>query len=255
MFFTCPSRNPSLRPMSRTRPVCVLLAMALPLFVLVAACDSGGSNEEQIDHAFTLDISPVSLDDASRTSSAFAPNEQYLTGTEEDTLLDGYSFFHNPAAVQSEVEGDPFQLYLNENETLEERRNQEGLLGFAYSKGGLPTSGRDYPFESLSSEAFQNGEAFKFVLYYDYQEYLGGDIDTLTYFDSIGGTITFSTSTSREVAGRVDGYAEAIRIVNVDSTSGYNIFRDTVEVSGDFRARNADTFLPTPDGSPRPYPN
>lgn len=105
----------------------------------------------------------------------------------EDTVLNGYSFFRNPSAQQSRGPGDPFLLYLNENETLEDRRNQEGLLGFAYSRGGLPVAGREYPFGNLSGEAFQDGEAFKFILYYDYREYISGNIDTLGYYDSIEG--------------------------------------------------------------------
>lgn len=44
----------------------------------------------------------------------------------------------------------------------------------------------------------------------------------------------------------MDAVAEAILYVDVDTTLGYEVFRDTVDIGGKFRAREAETFLPAP---------
>lgn len=228
--------------MLRTHPVRFLLAAVLPLFFVVSACDSGGSNEEPDNHEFQLDITPLSSQSTQKVT----------TGADEDTTLNGYSFYQNPPASQSPGDRNVFLIYLNENETLEERRNQEGLLGFAKSIGGRPGAG-EHPITDASSDAYQNGEAFIFELYYDYGAVLEGDIEGLVYYSMIDGTITIEGGGSRSVTGSVDAVAEAIRYVNPDSTTGYEIIRDTTRVSGEFQARDADTFLPFPSGSPEPY--
>lgn len=177
--------------------------------------------------------------------------QKAVAGPEEDTTLNGYSFFRNPPANQTPGDRNRFLLYLNENETLEERRNQEGLLGFAGSLGGLPGPG-EHPIAKISSDAYQNGDAFMFILYYDYGSVLDGDLDGLTYYNVIDGTITFDNAGSDRVTGSVDATAEAVRIVDPDTTVGYEIVRDTTDVTGEFEARNAETFLPAPSGSPSP---
>ena len=223
-----------------------LLVTFVSLIVVLTACDFGGSGtEEEDDHEFTLDISPT----AAKTL------QKVTTSAQKDTVLNGYSFFRDPSPTQTVRDADPFLLYLNENETLEERRNQEGLLGFAYSQGGLPSTQRTYPFAETSSEEFQNGEAFKFIMYYDYQKTFSGTFDTLGYYNSIGGSISFRTAHSDLVVGSVDAKAEAVQIIRADSTLGYDIRRDTVDVEGEFHARNAERFLPAPSGSPGPYSN
>jgi hypothetical protein len=219
-----------------------LVGAILPLFLVISACDSGGSNEEeQNDHEFTLDISPASFE-----------TEVKRRAPSEDTLLNGYTFFRNPPPSESPGDRNNFLLYLNENETLEDRQNQEGLLGFASYLDGLPAPG-EHPIEGRSTDAYQDGEAFRFLLYYDYQKYTSGDLNGLTYFNCLDGTITFQQASEDWVAGSVDAVAEAVRIVAPDTSTGYDIIRDTVNVSGEFEGKNATSFLPFPQGSPEPY--
>ncbi len=219
----------------------LVLAALLSLLIL-PACDSGGSNEEPNNHEFQLDISPLSSQSTQKVT----------TGADEDTTLNGYSFYQNPPASQSPGDRNVFIIYMNENETLEERRNQEGLLGFAKSLGGRMGPG-EHPIVKASSDAYLNGEAFIFALYYDFSAVLNGDIEGLVYYSVIDGTITFEGGDSRTVVGSVDAVAEAIRYANPDSTAGYEIIRDTTQITGEFQAKDAETFLSVPSGSPEPY--
>ena len=218
----------------------ILLIALVPLLFAMSACDSGGTNEAEVDHEFTLNVTPAS----------FSPAGQSLA-TVEDTSLSGYSFFQNPPATQAPPGLNPFLLYLNENATLEEQENQEGLLGFMKTLGGRPGNG-EYPIEEFSSDAFQDGEAFTFVLYYNYEKLLDNDLDGFTYYSVLDGTISFDVASDTRVSGTIDAVAEAVRIVQPDSTRGYEYRRDTTEVSGSFTARDAETVLSAPSGLPSP---
>jgi len=216
----------------------LLLVAVLPVLFL-AACDSSGSNEKPDDHEFQFNITPP----------ASPSMQKVTTRAAEDTTLNGYSFYHNPPASQSYGDRNVFLLHMNENSTLEERRNQEGLFGFAKSIGGRPGTG-DYPITEASSEAYQDGEAFIFKLYYDYGSILDGDLGGVAYYSVIDGTITFEPRSAPYVAGSVDAVAEVIRYVDPDSTIGYEIVRDTTTISGKFQAKDSETIVTVPTGSP-----
>lgn len=203
----------------------------LPLFVFLVACDSGGDNEEEIDNHFELEITEASAE----------AEGQATPKTERD--LSGFSFFAE--GTDPETGESAFGLYFNDSESIDEQSAQQGLFGIAVRQGGRPSTG-SYSVD-FSEEDFGLGSSLGLVLFENVEDIQNG----ASYYFGTSGTINFNTSSDREVGGSIN--VEAMRIQMQFDESNNEFSSDTTDVliTGEFTARNAETFLPpgiTPEG-------
>lgn len=197
----------------------------LPLLFLLVACDSGGTgdNEEAIDNRFRLEINEVSssTDGQATVSSSKALAE-----------LNGYSFFAEGSDPETGESG--FGIYFNDSESFGEQSAQQGLFGVAARQGGQPSTGL-FPVDT-SETAISAGNALVMLLFENV-----GDDQGMSYYLGTGGTIDFETSTDQRISGTLDVNALRIQLAYTDTS----VVSDTtsVEITGEFTAKNGDTYL------------
>lgn len=204
--------------MKRLSSLRALLVLLLPLFFVISACDSGGANEEEVNHEFSFEITPTS----SSNTEAAVPKI-----SEKD--LNGYSFFVDTDDIE-EADEQAFVIYFSGNESLSQQNATDGLFGFVARQSAQPESG-EYTITDGS-----NGQPSP-------SEFIGLlDEDPTTqsspFYVIQNGTLDLSTSNDNEVSGTITGTATAYTFTNSEVT------QDTVEVSGSFTAKNLDTYVP-----------
>lgn len=222
--------------MHRSPTFRLLLALLLPFFFLVTACDSGGSNEEEdINNSFSFSISPTS----SSSSAEAVPKV-----SEKD--LNGFSFFIDTQDID-EAEEQAFAIYFNNEESFSEENATEGLFGFVARASTQPgtgsytlTSGRDG--EPPSSD-------FIGLLYEDMSAQSTGGAPFYV-FES--GTLELTTSNDNEVSGQITATATAFSYEG--SGENLELTEEEVEITGNFTAENLNTYIDfgqfaTPSGS------
>ncbi len=201
--------------LSTLLPSCLVV---LSLLVL-PACDSGGSSsEDEINHEFSLSITPTS-------SSA---NTAVPKVTEKE--LNGYSFFVDTEDIE-QAEEQAFVIYMSGNESLSQENATQGLFGFLARRSTQPGTGE------FTITDGSNGEPTT-------SEFVGWLYEDLTntqsapYYFLRSGTLNLSTSNDNEVSGTIRGTATAFTFTETGVTE------ETVEVSGSFTAKNLDTYVP-----------
>lgn len=194
-----------------------LLALLLPAFFVISACDSGGSNEEEINHEFSLSITPAS------NAEAAAPKVSAKD-------LNGYAFFVDTDDIE-EVEEQAFVVYFSSNESLSQQNATHGLFGFVARQSSQPGTG-EY---TITNGANGEPTASEFIgwLYEDLSS-----TQSSPFYLIQDGTLDLSTSNDNEVSGTISGTATAYTYTNSELT------HETVDVSGSFTAKNLDSYVP-----------
>lgn len=205
--------------MKRLSSLRILLVLLLPVFFGISACDSGGSNEEEVNHEFSFTITPTS---SSSTDGAVPKISE--------KSLNGYSFFVDADDIE-EVEEQAFVVYFSGNESLSQQNATQGLFGFVARQSSQPGTG-EYTITDGS-----NGQPTS-------SEFVGWLYENLTntqgspYYFIQSGTLELTTSNDNEVSGTITGTATAYTF----SSSG--VTEETVDVSGSFTAKNLDSYVP-----------
>jgi len=192
------------------------------LFLTLAACDSGGANnEEPLANEFSFNIAEV-------TSSSTS----LLAKQQATTTLDGFSFFFEGDDPQSS--DDLFVIYFTQEEALSTESASQGLFGFAVRYGQRPGTGTAN-FVSLTS-ASEPTDDFGMMLFEDVES-MGTDGGSFSWYLSDGGTLEVNTSNDDRVEGTIS--AEAMRV----SFNGSVSDTTRVTIEGPFAARSADSFV------------
>jgi len=203
--------------MTRPSAARALLFALLPVAFALAACDSGGGSEADVNNQFSFTITPVA-------SSSDALQKQ----SPKD--LNGYSFFVDTDDI-AEVDDEAFVIYFNGSESFSEENATSGLFGFAARNSGQPDTGT---FAITGGgDGSRSPSEFLAWLYEDVEHAQ----QTPHYFFQ-SGTLSLSTSNDEEVSGQLSGTAIEYRT----TSSGFQT--DTVEVSGSFTAQDLDTYVP-----------
>lgn len=200
----------------------ILLALLLPAFFVLSACDSGGSNgEEALNNEFSFTITPTS----SSNSNAAVPKI-------EQKDLDGFSFFVDTDDIE-DVEEQAFVIYFSGGEDFSQQSASQGLFGFLARQSSQPgtstynltdgSTGEPSPSDFMGF-LFENAEnmAAQDTPYYVFQS----------------GSVTITESSDNEVAGSVSASAIGYTFTGTEYTE------ETVEITGEFTAENLDTYVP-----------
>jgi len=198
------------------RSLSALLVALLPLFLVLSACDSGGSNGGAIDNEFTLTIEPSS----SSSSSAAAKVQQ-----EE---INGFSFFYD--AENPETDEQAFGIYLSDAESFSKQEATDGLFGFIARDGSRPAPDT-YTFGDLRADSEQSG--FVGVLYRDFTNF-----QSAPFYLIESGTLTIKASSDDEVAGSIEASGTKI------TPTGSSFEEEPVTITGSFSAKDVETFVP-----------
>lgn len=207
-------------------PVRFVFSAVLPLFLVLAACDSGGGNEEEINNQFQLEISEVGETETANATVA-AKDQKELTG---------FSFFAEGTDPETGESG--FGLYLSDDESFGEDSAQQGLFGLAVRQGGRPSTGSHAI--TASEDGIDLGNSMGMILFEDVGEIQNG----ASYYIGTGGSIDFETSNDRRVSGTFDVEAMHVQFQFDNSTGEVSGDTTDVVITGQFTAKNADTFLP-----------
>jgi len=207
----------------------VLCIAFLPLFVGLAACDSGGSNGGSVDNEFSMDVSPKGSDSGSSAAKAL-----------RDTTIEGFSFFY---AGQSSGGENVFGLYLSESESFD--TPQQGLFGFFVRNSQRPGAGSYNlvgPGQGLvgPGQGFDSGNFIGMV----YEDFGDSFRDTPFYVPQEG-TVDLSESTGDKVSGTVD-IPTAYAITYDLSTSPPSADTTEVTITGSFTAKSVENFVSVP---------
>lgn len=194
------------------QPLRVLLFALLSLVVGLSACDSGGSDEEDVDNQFTFTIEPMS------SSSA---------ATEQEEEVSGFSFFVD--AENPDTGEEVFAVYLSDEESFSEGSATQGLFGWLARNSSQPGTGT-YDFHGTSEPT---AAEFGGVLWEDIQ-----NTQTAPFYVIEGGTVTFSESTDEKIAGSIDATGRKVTITSSGATE------EPVTVTGTFTAEDVDNFVP-----------
>jgi hypothetical protein len=203
--------------MTRLSSARALLLALLPVVFALAACDSGGSSEDDVNNQFSFTITP-------------APSSSNTLQKQSPKDLNGYSFFVDTEDI-AEVDDEAFVIYFSGNESFSEANATSGLFGFAARNSGQPETGSFDITDGLDG----SGPSSKFLawLYEDVEN----TQQTPHYFFQ-NGTLSLSTSSDEKVSGQLSGTA----IEYIPTASG--VQTDTVEISGSFSAKDLDTYVP-----------
>lgn len=196
--------------MSHSISVRTLWVAVLPLFVLVTACDSGGSNGGGIDNSFTLTIEPVSSGGSAVESV--------------QTELNGFSFFFDGKSPNSGRQ--VFGIYMGDEESFSKQSITDGLFGWVARAGDRPDAG-SYNFTTTDSGI----SASQFVGFLA-EDFTNPNAAPLYLIES--GTLTIDTSSDDKVSGSID--ATGTRIAPQGG-------QQTVSITGTFTAENVEDFV------------
>lgn len=131
-----------------------------------------------------------------------------------------------------------FGLYLSDEASFGEESAHQGLFGLAVRKGGRPSTGSHAI--NTSEEGIDLGSSMGMILFEDVGEIENG----ASYYVGTGGTVDVETSNDRRMSGTFEVEAMHVQF-QFDSSTG-EVSGDTTDVviTGEFTAKNADTFLP-----------
>lgn len=206
-------------------PILVLL-LAVVVGVGTVACDSGGDNNSTSDvqNEFSFDVTEVSeSDDAS------------ATGRKAQTTLDGFSFFYEGSAPDSDEE--IFVVYFTQENALNDASSSEGLFGFMARESLRPGSGAYalVPFES-GGDGREIQSDFGMILF-DNVGNFGSEGGSLSWYLVDAGSVTLTTSSNDRVEGTIN--AEALNL----TVEGQVSDSTRVTIEGTFTARNGESFV------------
>lgn len=210
--------------MHRSPTFRLFLALLLPVFFFVSACDSGGSNEEEINNSFSFSISPTS----SSSSAEAVPKV-----SEKD--LNGFSFFVDTQDID-EADEQAFAVYFNSEESFSEESTTEGLFGFVARASTQPGTG------SYNLTSGRDGEPpstdFTGILFEDVSTQSTGGAP-IYVFES--GTLELTTSSDDEVSGQITATATAFSYEG--SGQDIELTEEEVEITGSFTAKDLSTYV------------
>lgn len=202
------------------RPLSVVL---LSLFLL-PACDSGGSNgETEINNEFSFTITPAS---SSGTVEAVPKRSQ------KD--LSGFSFFVDTDDIE-ETQDQSFAIYLSGGDS--EENIAQGLFGFVARQSTQPDEG-EYALADL--QGTPSPSDFIGALYEDTQNI--STAEGAPYYFIRSGTLDLDESNDNVVSGELTATATEYTIEG--SGTDIQLTEETVEITGQFTAKNLDTYVP-----------
>lgn len=211
--------------MPRRSPVRLFLLVALPLFLVLSACDSGGSNDEtEINNEFSFTITPASSD----TTNVVSKNSS------KD--LNGFSFFVDTADLE-DVQEQSFMIYLSGDESSSQETLAEGLFGFIGRQSTQPDEG-EYAFADLQGSL--SSSDFIGALYEDIQNI--STAQGAPYYFVRGGTLNIQESNDDEISGELTAIATEYTIEG--SGTNIQLTETAVEITGQFTAKRLDAYVP-----------
>lgn len=201
----------------------IFLALLLPAFFFLSACDSGGSNEEEeLNNEFSFTVTPTSSSDTEAAVPKISQRD-----------INGFSFFVDTDDIE-EVDEQAFVVYFSGSDTFSQQNATQGLFGFVGRKSSQPGNG-DYTLVD-AYEQTDPASAFVGFLYEDFQNI--GTANSLPYYIIRSGTLTVTESSDNEVSGSITANATAFTI------SGDQYTEERVEITGEFSAENLDSYVP-----------
>jgi hypothetical protein len=200
-----------------------LLSFLLLPLALFTACDSGGSNEEaEINNEFSFTITPTS---SSSTADAAATRSQ--------TDVDGFSFFVDTEDIEDTQE-QAFVIYLSGGDSGSNLA--QGLFGFVARQSTQPDEGT---YNLADLQGTPSSTAFIGALYEDVQNITE---EGAPYYFVQSGTLNLQESSDNEVSGELTATATEYTIEG--SGADIQITEQSVQITGQFTAKNLDTYVP-----------
>lgn len=200
-----------------------LYLVFIPLLVAFTACDSGGSNggEEDFNNEFSFTVTPSSGTEAT-TSKVSQKN------------LDGFSFFVDTDDIEN-AEEQAFAIYFSGSESFSQQNATQGLFGFVARQSTQPSPGEYTLTDGADGEPAPSD--FIGFLYEDFQSQ-----GSSPFYIVQSGTLTLSESNDSVVSGEITATAKAITIEGSGEDMQYT--EEEVEITGEFKAENLDTYVP-----------